>query len=580
MLFATRELPPLRPDVAEDVRRYDEWVRKREAVRCQSSDFPAPTRPLGVVMVVDDEPTPETAESLASLHAQTRREFLFTLTLRRSWRAALTNILEASALPPPFDLVVLDDATDFAQLLDRALGAVDGYDVALMYPGDVWAPDTVAQLSAALVGRGVAYADEDCVASDGTHFGPRLKPSFSPEFLLHADYVGRPLAIAADVVANLPPPAAGTLASREHDLALRACEVAPTVRHVAEVLCHRRVDRPHPSAEVANDRSHVNAALTRRKERAHTVHGPAQGPLRIQRMAEAIRSASIIIPFRDEPQFLRACFDSIERTRKDVLPEYLLIDNGSQLPETATLLEQLDSRPDVRVLRDDRPFNWAALNNAAAVRATGDVLVFLNNDIEAVAPGWLDALCAQVERTDVGVAGARLVYPDHRVQHCGVVVGLGGAAGHLFVGLAEDRTGYLDMAVTSRECSAVTGACLATRRSVFQDLGGFDESLGVDLNDIDYCLRMWDSGRRVIYESSAELVHHESPSRGTAGDVRDIVRFVVRWNGLILAGDPYLNSHLTRVDSSCALRDPGEEVWWQRWYAGLSDNTADPKENA
>jgi GT2 family glycosyltransferase len=476
--------------------------------------------------------------------------------------------------------VVLDDAIDFAQLLDRALAAVEGYDVALIYPGDVWAPDTVAQLSAALAGRGVAYADEDWVASDGTHFGPRLKPNFSPEFLLHADYVGRPLAISADVVANLPPAAAGNLASREHDLALRACEVAPTVHHVAEVLCHRRVDRLSPSAETTNDTSHVEAALTRRKERARTVRGPAPGSLRIQRTAEAIRSASIIIPFRDEPQFLRACFDSIERTRKDVLPEYLLIDNGSEQPETATLLELLNTRSDVHVLRDDRPFNWATLNNAASVRATGDVLVFLNNDIEAVTPGWLDALCTQVERADIGVAGARLVYPDHRVQHCGVVIGLGGAAGHLFVGLADDQTGYLDMAVTTRECSAVTGACLATRRSVFQELGGFDESLGVDLNDIDYCLRIWDSGRRVIYESTAELVHHESPSRGTAGDVRDIVRFVERWRGLILAGDPYLNPHLTRVDSSCALRDPGEEVWWQRWYAGLSENTTDPKEMA
>jgi GT2 family glycosyltransferase len=125
------------------------------------------------------------------------------------------------------------------------------------------------------------------------------------------------------------------------------------------------------------------------------------------------------------------------------------------------------------------------------------------------------------------------------------------------------------MAVTARECAAVTGACLASRRSVFEQHEGFDESLGVDLNDIDYCLRLQRSGLRVLYEPAAELVHHESPSRGTAGDPSDIVRFLERWKACINAGDPYLNPHITRLDSSCALRESDEEQWWQRWYAGL-----------
>jgi len=157
------------------------------------------------------------------------------------------------------------------------------------------------------------------------------------------------------------------------------------------------------------------------------------------------------------------------------------------------------------------------------------------------------------------------------VQHCGVVIGLGGAAGHLFVGLDEGDPGYLAMAVTTRECSAVTGACLATRRSVFEHHGRFDESLEVDLNDVDYCLRVQRSGLRVLYEATAELIHHESPSRGTTGEIRDIIRFIDRWKSSILAGDPYLNPHLTRVDSSCALRAPGEEEWWHRWHLELSE---------
>ena len=306
-------------------------------------------------------------------------------------------------------------------------------------------------------------------------------------------------------------------------------------------------------------------------DRGSVVADVSNGAFHITRTPKVVATASIVIPFRDEPRLLRACIDSVDRTRGIVTPEYLLVDNGSVQPETATLLERLAGRPDVRILSDDRPFNWAALNNSAASRATGDVLVFLNNDIEALSTGWLDALCAQAERPDVGAVGARLLYPTRRVQHCGVVIGLGGAAGHVLVGLDEGAPGYLGMAVTSRECSAVTGACLGTRRELFESQGRFDESLGIDLNDVDYCLRLQRAGFRVLYESTAELVHHESPSRGTAGDVRDIRHFVDRWKRSIVAGDPYLSPHLTRVDSSCALRGPDEEEWWHRWHAGLSE---------
>ena len=572
MLFAPRELPPLRPNVAEDAGRYDAWVRASEAARSKTLDPPQSGRSLRVAMVVDGPPPPETMESLQSLRSQRSGSVNLAVVLLSRWRQEMSALLKESDLPFASHLVLLDEGSTSFQLLQRALEEADDHGVAPIYPGDVWAPDAVFKLSAALEHHGVVYADEDSIDSGGVYGRPRLKPDFSPEFLLHADYIGRPLALSAEVVARLPEPAARSLGARNHDLALRACEMADSVHHVAEVLCHRHVQSLSSSIEDVDDWGHVQSAIARRRERGSARRGVAAATARIIRTPE-VRSASVIIPFRDEPQLLRACFDSIERTRKDVAVEYLLVDNGSDQPETATLLERLGERPDVSILRDDRPFNWAQLNNAAVAHASGDVLVFLNNDIEAMTHGWLDALCAQVERPEIGAAGARLLYPSRRLQHCGVVLGLGGAAGHLFVGLAEDHPGYLDMAVTTRECSAVTGACLATRRSLFEDLGGFDETLGVDLNDIDYCLRVWGSGRRVVYESSAELVHYESPSRGTAGAVGDIIRFVERWKGSILAGDPYLNPHLTRVDSSCALRDPGEPMWWQQWYVGLSRTT-------
>jgi GT2 family glycosyltransferase len=281
-------------------------------------------------------------------------------------------------------------------------------------------------------------------------------------------------------------------------------------------------------------------------------------------------SVSILIPFKDQPRFLRTCLDSILATTLQGQVEFILIDNGSTDPEMLSLLDRYEERPDVQLLADPSPFNWAKLNNAGASLARGQVLLFLNDDIEALHEGWLSNLVGHAQRPDVGAVGARLLYPGGRLQHCGIVVGLGGAAGHPLAGLDEGELGYLGMAGTTRECSAVTGACLATRRQVFDELGGFDDSLGVDLNDVDYCLRARSAGYRTIYDSRSCLVHHESPSRGTAGGTDDIVQFVERWGNYIAEGDPYLNPHLTRADPSCRLATTQEAERWKQWHSNLS----------
>ena len=454
------------------------------------------------------------------------------------------------------------------ELLGIGIEASRGLPRALLFPGDVWAPDTAALLTSALTPTSVAYADEDMVTADGTWQAPRFKPDFSPEFLLTSAYIGRPLAMGAAVADHLPRLVACDTAALEHECALAATEIAEEVIHIAEVLCHR-------SEEVYDvgptSVRHIEEALSRRGDEGRVEGGSASPASRIVRSVPAGAPVSILIPFRDEPRLLRTCVDSLAATTSTHTSlELVLIDNGSTDPETLSLVERLADSPDVRVLTDPRPFNWAALNNAGALVARGDILVFLNNDIEARQSGWLSALCAQALRPDVGAVGARLLYPDHRLQHCGLVVGLTGAAGHVLGGLPEEAPGYLHMATATRECSAVTGACLATRRTVFELLGGFDETLGVDLNDVDYCLRAAAKGLRTLYEPAAQLIHHESPSRGTAGGVGDVVKFVDRWEEYISEGDRYLNPHLTRADPSCGLARPGEEDDWNRWYATLT----------
>ncbi len=572
VLFAHRVLPALRPDVAHDLDSYTDWVQGREAWRSRQFVPRSDAEALNLVMVIAAEPTPETVQTLQALAQQTTAHWTLTVVVRNSWQTAFTALLGVSGLHRTSQRVRVestDDSAAPAQMLSRGLAASAGAPVALLFPGDVWAPDAVGQLASALSPRGVVYADEDFVTADGMHEDPRLKPSYSPEFLLSSSYVGRPLAIGSGIVLQAGP-SGGGLPELEHDLALRACEAARQVVHLPEVLCHRRRDAPDDPAPRGGGVGHVVDALRRRGEVAEVTAGPLRDTYRVRRRLPAPVATTIVIPFRDEPRFTRTCIESIDATRGAGAVDFVLVDNGSVQPETQTLMERLARRDDIQVVADPRPFNWSALNNAAVALARGDVLLFLNNDIEARRPGWLDALAVQAMRPEVGAVGARLLYPDGRLQHCGVVIGVGGAADHLLAGLDGSQPGYLNMAVCSRESAAVTGACLATRRDVFDALGGFDESLGVDLNDIDYCLRAQRDGLTVLYEAGAELIHHESPSRGFAGGARDIRRFIDRWRASILAGDPYLSPDLTRKDSSCALRGADEAQWWHRWYASIS----------
>jgi GT2 family glycosyltransferase len=527
-------------------------------------------------MLFDASAPPELVHTLQSLENQTSDRWTLIAVVPSSLQTTFTALLSVSGLRRSSARVHTLAPPETSGSLERFEMAIAGSasDVALIFPGDVWAPGAVADLSNALRWGGAAYADEDRVSIEGHHYQPQLKPRYSPEFLLHSFYTGRPFALSADVVARLPSAAEADSLQFEHDLALRACEVAIDVVHIPQILCHK-MDRSAEAQSVvpAAGTGHVRRALQRRGESGTVSHSTHQGLFSIRRSPLPDVTTSIIIPFRDEPRFLRACIESIDATRGERVVELVLVDNASVQPETETLVERLSQRSDTLVLRDPRPFNWAQINNAAVARSSGDILCFLNNDVEAQQPGWLDALCAQACRPEIGAVGARLLYPDRRLQHCGVVIGLGGAAGHVLLGLEEHHPGYLNMAVATRECAAVTGACLVTRRDTFMRMGGFDETLGVDLNDIDYCLRVQTNGMRVLVEPEAELVHHESPSRGTAGDVRDIVHFVNRWSSSIVEGDPFLHPALTRKDSSCALRDVDEVKWWQDWRTSLSEAT-------
>jgi GT2 family glycosyltransferase len=271
---------------------------------------------------------------------------------------------------------------------------------------------------------------------------------------------------------------------------------------------------------------------------------------------------SVIIPFRDQPALLQTCTSSMRAAPGYDNFEFVLLDNDSELPETAALLDELAAQPGVRIVQAPGPFNWPAINNAGAAEARGEVLLFSNNDIEARVPNWMHAMLGHALRPEVGAVGARLLYPDGAIQHAGVEIGLGGIAGHVLRGLPGSYPGYNSMAIQTRDVSVVTGAFVMTRRDVFESVGGFDESLPVAFNDVDYCLQLGERGLLVVYAPLAELIHHESISRGHTDDVSETARILDRWGETIAAGDKYVSPHLSHWRYWCPLSTAQEDARW------------------
>jgi len=230
----------------------------------------------------------------------------------------------------------------------------------------------------------------------------------------------------------------------------------------------------------------------------------------------------------------------------------VLVDNGSVETETAALLRELAAEPGIRVLSAPGGFNYSALVNRGVSAATGDVICFLNSDVEATSSGWLEALLDAVEQPDVGAVGARLLYPDGSIQHAGVILGVLGGTGHAHRFTPRDAAGYFANMAVVREVSAVTGACLAIRRETFERTGGFDEALPVAYNDVDFCLRMREAGFRVLYTAHAELLHHEGASRGRADAAEQARAYMKRRWGARFEIDPYYHPDLSRTSEDYA----------------------------
>jgi GT2 family glycosyltransferase len=555
-----------------------EWsLSRRREVGDHAGSLPSTGPLLSVVVPVFRPPVWLLRECVRSVTDQTYTSWELCLCDDGSDDPGLrTALAELSAADPRIKVSTLEHNGGIARATNRALDDATGLFVALVDQDDTLDPEALAAIASVVTtveDADVVYSDEDKLDEFDRPFHPLFKPDWDPDLLLSYPYLGHLTAVRLDLLRRLGGFRSEFDGSQDYDVMLRATEVARRVVHIPRVLYHWRVvpgsaagnPEGKPWAHAASRRA-LDDALIRRGIEATVDPGPFRGAYHVRRRVLGAPTVSVIIPFRDQAALTVACVDSLERDPGYPVGEVVLVDNGSTEPETRVLRARLEQRPATRVLDAAGPFNWAAINNAAAATCRTDMLLFMNNDIEATAAGWLNALVEQGQRPEIGAVGARLLYPDGSVQHAGVVLGMQGIAAHLFGGLPPHRTGYSSWDRLVRTYSAVTGACMLVRRAVFEEVGGFDEVFPVAFNDIDFCLRLERAGYRQLYTPHAELTHYESVSRGLSGYSADYQAFLARWGEQIQKDDPRYNRNLGRFAPWCPLRAPDED---ERWLASI-----------
>ena len=388
------------------------------------------------------------------------------------------------------------------------------------------------------------YSDEDKLDENGNLVSPFFKPDWSPDLLMTMNYINHFSVIRKALIDRVGGFRPGYDGSQDYDLVLRVTELTDRVAHIAKPLYSwRKVAGSAASVPEAKEfafkaaKKALTDALARRGLPGDVEDGLVKSTYRVRYAIQDKPKVSIIIPTRDRLDMLSRCVRTIRKKSSYENYEILVVDNESREHDTLEYLASFQGR----VIPYPHAFNFASIVNTGARAAEGEVLLFLNNDTEVISPDWIEAMLEHAQRPQVAAVGARLLYPDGRVQHEGIIMGLGGgSAGNV------DHGGYFSQGQSVRNCSAVTGACMMVRADVFWELCGFDERLRVAFNDVDYCLRARQKGLLVVYTPYAVLYHHESASRGRLHPDEDERFFRERWGKPGQYHDPYYNPNLSR----------------------------------
>ena len=559
---------------------YGEWYEltkpsKEELERQRNTHFDYEPR-LSIVIPVYKTPERYLQEMLDSIVNQTYSKWEVCIADGSPRGESRERLIKRYAdRDTRFKYVILGENKGISGNTNAAMDMAQGDFLVLADHDDTLTPDALFECVKAMNEDplyDVIYSDEDKLDMDGQAlFDPHFKPDFNPDLLTSVNYICHLFVVNRNLVEAIGGFRQEFDGAQDYDFIFRCTEQARKVHHIPKVLYHWRC---HMNSTASNPESKMYAfEAGARAIKAHydrmgiavdsVEKGVDYGIYHTRFHLDEEPLVSVIIPNKDHRADLDLCLTSLldKGTYRNL--EVIVVENNSTEPETFDYYEELqEKRKNVRVVTWKRKFNFSAINNYGVTFAHGEYLLFLNNDVEVIEPDVIREMLGYARRDDVGIVGARLLYQDDTIQHAGVVIGFGGIAGHTFIGLHQAENSYFHRAMCAQDYSAVTAACMMSKRSLFDQVGGFREELAVAFNDIDYCLKIRSLGKKVVYNPYALLYHYESKSRGledTPEKVerfnREVARFIGYWPEIVINGDPYYNPNLTLRKSNFALRD-------------------------
>jgi GT2 family glycosyltransferase len=544
---------------------YQNWF---EAHRTSAKDFPRLREEMqgfayqpcvSIVTPVFNTPLEWLEECVESVLSQVYEKWELLLVDDHSDDPALLKLLpELAARDSRIILEKIERRGGISAASNRGLERAAGEFIGFLDHDDILEPDALFQHIKWLQDHRDAdliYSDEDKLTDEGLD-SPIFKPDWSPDYFLSCNYICHFTLIRAAVLKKVGGFRSEFDGAQDYDLFLRVIEGTTRIDHIPRILYHWRRSRASTADNIRRKpgsletgRLALEAHLERQAARGHVTVDWRTHAYWIKRDLAEPKPITIIIPMRDQVDLLARCLESIARKTTYAPYEIVIVDNDSQTAEARDYLSRLEHR----VLNYNGPFNFSAINNFAVEQTSSPWLLFLNNDTDVIDGEWLSIMAEHIQRPEVGAVGPRLLYPDETVQHGGIVVGVGGIAEHAFRGFPAEAPGVCRQLQVTRNYSAVTGACLMTRREVFNKVQGFDEErLPVTFSDVDLCLKIRRAGYLIVYTPFARLYHHESGTRRRSVEPMETGVMQERWAAL-LDYDPYYNPNLSRERADFSL---------------------------
>ena len=560
---------------ADDV-DYEQWYENHKALpeelEKQKNEKWKRKPLISIVVPVYNTPQVFLRQMIESVQNQSYSEWELCIGNASPENKEMKKILEEYKNDARIKEVEIPENKGISQNTNRAMEIASGEWIGLLDHDDLLAPNALYEIAKAVnehPDAEVIYTDEDKVTTDlKEHFQPHLKPDFNLDLLCSNNYICHFFVASRDLIKRVGGFRPEFNGAQDYDLILRCTEQAKQIVHIPKILYHWRVHKASTADNPASKMYAFDAGkraieehLVRCRTKGTVQHTKDLGFYRVKYEVCGEPLVSIIIPNKDQSEALKKCLDSIREKTSYRNYEIIIVENNSEEPETFAFYKKIAGEK-IKIVTWEGEFNYSAINNFGVRHARGDYLLLLNNDVEIINGDWLTEMLSHCQRKEVGIVGAKLYYPDNTIQHAGIIIGIGGVAGSVFVGLPRAFSGYLHKASIQLDLSAVTAACMLVKRSVFEQVGGLEEKLKVAFNDVDFCLRVREKGYLVVYDPYAELYHYESKTRGAEDTKEKIRRFQTEieymrshWIGLLKKGDPYYNCNLSLTKWDYSLKN-------------------------